>query len=161
MRIRTLTTGYREEEVTKALDTCPGIDPVLLSFLAWARGYAEARCEELGRAHGGPVSFGCAAIVESAAMAMASSRYLYAKAAETGNAQMFCRSAQLGTVARQHEIAAWTLAAREAPVLRAQAEAAERMARVEAILVAASAGADDAEYDAEQGTLLSSSKRAK
>ena len=157
MRIRTLTTGYREEEVTDALNTRPRIDPVLLSFLAWGRGYAEARCEELALAHGGPVSSGCATIIESAAMAMASSRYLYAKAAETGNAQMFCRSAQLGGVARQHEIAAWTLATREAPVLRAQAEAAERMARVAAMLVAASAGEDEDE----QGTLLSSSKREK
>ena len=54
------------------------------------------------------------AIVESAAQAMAASRFVQSLAAESGDAELFKQAAALASTARQHELAAWELAAREA-----------------------------------------------
>lgn len=45
---------------------------------------------------------------------MASSRYLHHRATLTGDADLFKQASQLAQTARQHELAAWELAAREA-----------------------------------------------
>jgi hypothetical protein len=53
-------------------------------------------------------------ILDSARLALVASRYLEAKGAESGDADMLRRASALACDARQHELAAWELAAREA-----------------------------------------------
>jgi hypothetical protein len=57
---------------------------------------------------------GVGMLLESAAHALTAGRFLQALGAETGNAEHFKQATTLGVVARQHELAAWELAAREA-----------------------------------------------
>jgi len=68
----------------------------------------------MAQAHGGEISAGVGAMLESAAMALAASRYLHSKGAETGDADLLKRASALANDARQNELAAWELAAREA-----------------------------------------------
>jgi hypothetical protein len=96
----------------------PGLRP----FARWGARYGAHRRRELAAAHGGTISAGVGAIVESAALAMAASRYLDHQARQGGDGELFRQAAQLGQMARQHELAAWELAAREA-----QAGAASRV----------------------------------
>lgn len=94
-----------------------GIDrcsPDFRPFARWGARYAGHRRRELAAAHGGTISAGVGAIVESAALAMAASRYLDHCARQSGDPELFKQAAQLGQTARQHELAAWELAAREA-----------------------------------------------
>lgn len=96
-----------------------GIDktaPAFRPYAKWGARYAAHRRRELAQAHGGEISSGVGAIVESAALTMAASRYLSAKAAETGDPEMFKQASALASTARQHELAAWELAARESQV---------------------------------------------
>lgn len=87
--------------------------PEFRPFARWGARYAGHRRRELAQAHGGTISAGVGAIVESAALAMAASRYLDHRARQSGDAELFRQAAQLGQTARQHELAAWELAARE------------------------------------------------
>ena len=89
-------------------------DPRFRPFRNWARRYAGHRRAELAKAHGGEISAGVGAIVESAALALGDSRFVQMLASETGDVDLFKRAADLGALARQHELAAWELAAREA-----------------------------------------------
>jgi hypothetical protein len=90
-------------------ETAPEFQP----FARWGSRYATHRRSELARAHGGEISAGVGAIVESGALTMAASRYLQWQASRTGDPELFKESAQLAATARQHELAAWELAARE------------------------------------------------
>jgi hypothetical protein len=85
-------------------------------FARWGARYGAHRRRELAETHGGQISAGVGALVESAALAMASSRYLDHRARQTGDAELFRQAARLAETARQHELAAWELAAREAKV---------------------------------------------
>lgn len=96
--------------LTGAEQTSPAYEP----FARWGRRYGAHRRRELASAHGGELSAGVGAIVESAALAMASSRFLTHLAGQTGDADLFQRAARLAESARQHELAAWELASREA-----------------------------------------------
>ncbi len=89
-------------------------DPAVRPFLAWGRRYAAHRRRELAAAHGGEISAGVGAMVESAGLALAASRFLSSKAAETGDPELLKRASALACDARQHELASWELAAREA-----------------------------------------------
>lgn len=89
-------------------------DPVYQTCARWGSRYAAHRRVELAKAHGGELSAGVGALVESAGNALADSRYVRAKAAEKGDAALFKLAASLATEARQCELAAWELAAREA-----------------------------------------------
>ena len=96
-----------------------GVDrcsPDFRPFARWGARYGAHRRRELAAAHGGSISAGVGAIVESAALAMAASRYLDHQARQGGEgaAELFKQAAALGQTARQHELAAWELAAREA-----------------------------------------------
>jgi hypothetical protein len=55
--------------------------------------------------------------VESAGEQLAASRYLAAKASTTGDAGLFKQASNLANDARQNELAAWELAAREAKAM--------------------------------------------
>ncbi len=100
-------------------------------FRRWGRRYSAHRRAELARAHGGSISAGVGAIIESAALALATSRYLASVGAQTLDADAMKRAADLGSLARQHELAAWELAAREAKV---RAASADPMAATHALL---------------------------
>ncbi len=89
-------------------------DPRYKVFARWGARYGAYRRRELAQAHGGRISAGVGAIVESAAQAMAASRFVQALASETGDPELFKQAAALASTARQHELAAWELAAREA-----------------------------------------------
>lgn len=88
-------------------------DPAYRPFRNWARRYAAHRRAELARLHGGEVSAGVGAIIESAANALGASRYFQSKGEESLNPDLLKRAADLSALARQHELAAWELAARE------------------------------------------------
>lgn len=89
-------------------------DPTVRPFLAWGRRYASHRRRELAAAHGGHISAGVGAMIESAGLALASSRYLHARGAELADPELLKRASALANDARQNELAAWELAAREA-----------------------------------------------
>lgn len=88
--------------------------PEYRTFQRWGQRYAAHRRRELAQLHGGHVSAGVGAIVESAALAMAAARYLQERASRECSADLFRQASQLAATARQHELAAWELAAREA-----------------------------------------------
>jgi hypothetical protein len=89
-------------------------DPRYRAFARWGQRYGAHRRRELALAHGGTLSAGVGAIVESAAQAMAAGRFVQQLAAESGDAELFKQAAALASTSRQHELAAWELAAREA-----------------------------------------------
>jgi hypothetical protein len=89
-------------------------DKAVRPFLAWGRRYASHRRRELAALHGGACSAGVGAMIESAGLALAASRYLHAKGAETGDPDLLKRASALANDARQAELASWELASREA-----------------------------------------------
>jgi hypothetical protein len=89
-------------------------DPRYRPFARFGARYGAHRRAELAGLHGGAISSGVGGIVESAAQAMAASRFVQALAAEKGDAELFKLASQLASTARQHELAAWELASREA-----------------------------------------------
>lgn len=88
-------------------------DPAFRPFKRRAKEYSAARRAELLKTFG-YVSVGVAAMVESAAAALSVCRFLEAMAQATLSPELFKRSADLGALARQHELASFELCAREA-----------------------------------------------
>ncbi len=68
---------------------------------------------ELQTAHGG-VSHGVGAMLNAAAWLYAGGELAAELAAESGEVELFKAAASLTSTARQHELAAWELSAREA-----------------------------------------------
>lgn len=89
-------------------------DPRYRAFARWGTRYGAHRRRELAQSHGGYISAGAGTIIESAAQAMAASRYIHSLAAASGDPELFRAASVLASTARQHELAAWELAAREA-----------------------------------------------
>lgn len=77
--------------------------------LEWQR----KRMAELQTAHGG-VSHGVGAMLNAAAWLYAGGELAAELAAESGEVELFKAAASLTSTARQHELAAWELSAREA-----------------------------------------------
>jgi hypothetical protein len=77
--------------------------------LEWQR----KRMAELQAAHG-HVSYGVGAMVNAAGWLYAGGEFASELAAETGDLESFKSAATLTSTARQHELASWELAAREA-----------------------------------------------
>ena len=90
--------------------------PEYRPFARWGQRYAAHRRRELAAAHGGEISAGVGAIVESAALAMAASRFMTFLGSQSGDADQLAKAARLSETARQHELAAWELASRECQV---------------------------------------------
>ena len=88
-------------------------DPLYANALRTARRYRKMRTKELVEYHG-HVSAGVGAFIANAAIALAASRFLYEKVAELGDIALLRQASQLADSARQHELAAWELCAREA-----------------------------------------------
>lgn len=84
-------------------------------FDLFSREYAQIRMDEIVQAHG-YCSVGVGAMIDSASMQLASSRYMYRMAQEQNDGQMLTMASKLSADARQNELAAWELAAREARV---------------------------------------------
>lgn len=90
-------------------------DPSYARCVRLAAAYRKCRTRELAVVHG-YVSSGASALLASAAMALSASRYLYEKAASGGEEtnDLLKTAAKLADSARQNELAAWELCAREA-----------------------------------------------
>lgn len=90
-------------------------DPAYARCVRLASAYRKTRTRELAVCHG-YVSSGASALLASASMALAASRYLYEQAATSGENQFeqLKIASRLADSARQNELAAWELCAREA-----------------------------------------------
>lgn len=94
-----------------------GVDtsaPEFRPFAAWGRRYASHHRAELAKLHGGEISAGVGALVESASLALAASRYAQHLGSSLPDVDLLKRAGDLSALARQHELAAWELGAREA-----------------------------------------------
>lgn len=97
-------------------------DPRYATALRLANKYRKARSTELAVMHG-HVSSGASALLASASLALAASRFLYEKFAETSdssepNYALLKQAAGLADSARMSELAAWEMSAREGLVKR-------------------------------------------
>lgn len=81
------------------------------------RRWLRKRRQELHEVTGG-VSHGVGAMLASAAWLYAGGEFAAERAAETGNVDLFRTAATLTSTARQHDLAAWELAVREADARR-------------------------------------------
>ena len=89
-------------------------DPRYKAALAHARQYRKQRVKELAIQHGGELSSGVCAMITSASIDMASSRYLTVLAAETGDPATMKLASALAAASRQTELTALEIASREA-----------------------------------------------
>lgn len=107
-------------------------DPRYKRAMELANKYRKARTKELSAIHGF-VSSGASALLSTASLALAASRFLYEKAAESGDVDIMRKAATMADSARQAELAAWELAAREGTIKRRmdQAGAAAPWVRTE------------------------------
>ncbi len=99
-------------------------DPDYKRAVEHANSYRRKRSGELSEMHG-HVSTGASALIATASLALAASRYLYERFAKDGGGDMgtgmLKQAAQLADSARQSELAAWELSAREGLAKRKQA----------------------------------------
>jgi hypothetical protein len=100
-------------------------DPDYARCVRIGKSYQRVRTKELSHFHGS-VSSGVGAFLASAALALATSRYLYEKAS-TADAdrrpELIRKASQLSDTFRQNELAAWELCARENTAKRKMAVA--------------------------------------
>lgn len=87
-------------------------DQSYAACLDQANKYRKIRMKELAQLHG-HVSAGAGALLASASLALAASRFLYQNAASDGDAATLKQASQLADSARQSELAAYELASRE------------------------------------------------
>lgn len=113
-------------------------DPRYKRAMELANVYRKARTRELSAIHGF-VSAGVSALLATASLALAASRFLYEKAAETGDMDTIRKASALAGDARQAELAAWELCAREG-MMKRKLDASGQMAPW---LVAATGGRPD------------------
>jgi hypothetical protein len=99
----------RTRYVPRTLALDPRFEPHNRRRLEWQR----KRVAELHTAHG-HVSHGVGAMVAAAAWLYAGGEFAAERAAETADLELFRVAASLTGTARQHELAAWELCAREA-----------------------------------------------
>ena len=93
-------------------------DPRYAACVRLANSFRKARTKELYEAHG-YVSTGVSALLAASAMALASSRFCYefASSAEGGlRPDILSKAAKLSDSARQNELSAWELCARESVI---------------------------------------------
>ncbi len=100
-------------QIEKLLDG----DPDFLIALEKADKYRKVRMKELAHLHG-HVSAGAGAMLASASLALATSRYLYERAARNGNTDLLAQASKEAEKHRQTELAAWEMSAREGQLKR-------------------------------------------
>lgn len=103
----------RRPKMARAGLEVPKGDPAWLRFEKQSRRWVQRRCRELAILHGGYLGSGPSSMLASAGLALASSRFAYAKGAETGDIALLKQGAQLADYARQQELTAVALAERE------------------------------------------------
>lgn len=91
------------------------------ALLSPGRRYASHRRAELASLHGGEISAGVGAMVESAGELLASARYWSARSIAEGDPDFARLAATLTAGSRQAERDAWEIAAREAAARREHA----------------------------------------
>ena len=101
-------------------------DPRYAAALYQANKYRKTRMKELAQLHG-HVSAGAGALLASASLALAASRFLYERYAESvddggGELELLKQASGLADKARAAELAAWEMSAREG-VLKRRSEA--------------------------------------
>jgi hypothetical protein len=89
-------------------------DEAARAALAFGRRYSAHRRGEVAHAHGGEISAGVGAMIESAGELLASARYWSARGISEGNPDHARLAAMLIAGSRQAERDAWELASREA-----------------------------------------------
>ncbi len=109
-RTKIATMGLSRDILNRA-------DPAYKRMMLLANSYRKVRASELANMHG-CVSSGASALLASASLALAASRFLYEKVAETGEIALLKQAASLGDSARQSELAAWEMSAREGAAKR-------------------------------------------
>ncbi len=96
-------------------------DPAYARAMQNANSYRKVRAAELSTMHG-CITSGSSALLASAGLALAASRFLYEKFAVDGGGdmgyQMLALAAKLGDNARMSELAAWEMSAREGAARR-------------------------------------------
>ncbi len=99
-------------------------DPDYRNAVLMSNNYRKRRAAELSDMHG-HVSLGASALLASSSLALAASRYLYERFAKDAGGDlgvgMLKQAAQLADSARQSELAAWELSAREGLAKRKRA----------------------------------------
>jgi hypothetical protein len=98
-------------------------DPEYAACLDQANKYRKIRMKELAGLHG-HVSAGAGALLASASLALAASRFIYQRASAEGDTFLLKQASQLADSARQSELAAWEMSSREG-VLKRRQEASE------------------------------------
>lgn len=115
-------------------------DEAARAALSHGRRYATHRRQELAQAHGGAISAGVGAVVESAGEALAGARYWSARAMAEADPDLARLAATLMAQHRQCERDAWELASRESAA-RPQADPrAAVLARLDAARAAREGG---------------------
>lgn len=95
------------------------VGPALAPYTDAAREFATAHLADLAQSvGGGRVGPGPASMIQSAALALAASRYLYARGSVAGDAKLLGQAAQLADKSRTALLTAHELAAREAQARR-------------------------------------------
>lgn len=94
-------------------------DPAYARCVRLAKKYRLSRCKELYALHG-YVSTAVTSLISAASLALASSRYIYEHCSSRAvdNPQLLKLASSLGDSARQNELSAWELCARESVVFK-------------------------------------------
>ena len=127
--------GGRTRKETTALSARLGLgslaeDPAFLPYKRSAATFRRTHCTSLARTvGGGTCGTGPSSIVATAAWQLAASRYLFDRAAQSGDPALFEKASRLANDSRQNLLAAHELCAREAkgrpqldPIARLQRE---------------------------------------
>lgn len=101
-------------------------NPEYAKALRTANSYRKHRQRELAITHG-YLSAGASALLATASLALASSRYVYAQVVRTGDISLLKTASALADSARQNELAAYELCAREAVVRKKTLQLANAM----------------------------------
>lgn len=101
-------------------------DPRYAAALHQANKYRKLRMREIAQLHG-HCSAGVGALLASASLALAASRFMYELAAANPDPQLLKDAAKLADSARQSELACYELAAREGVLKRRKETAASGM----------------------------------
>lgn len=101
-------------------------DPRYAAALHQANKYRKTRMKEIAQLHG-HCSAGVGALLASASLALAASRFMYELAAANPEPQLLKDAAKLADSARQSELACYELAAREGVLKRRKETAASGM----------------------------------
>ena len=121
---------YKPKRGRKTKLAAFGLSPTLIrsgtpeyaACLDAANKYRKTRMRELAQLHG-HCSAGVGALLASASLALAASRFLYQDAAKDGDSGTLKQAAQLADSARQSELAAYELASKEGVLKRRTAAA--------------------------------------